>query len=480
MKKLKKYFACFALVFILCFCPVLTACSSSSSTGLTITNIEKTASNGLSDIYKIYYSDGSTYEFTIKNGSNGTDGQDGENLTIQEVYQEYVKRYGDISYADFLTKYLKVEVSDNSLVISRCLLSSLQIYSEFTVSSSFGYGPYQMTQKSISHSMGSAVIYKIDDDYTYILTNYHVVYSRSANSDSDGGIAYKIYGYLYGNESSPIDTGNTDEKGYQIYDYGQNGIAFEFVGGSIDYDIAVLKVETSKIKALNENVSAVECADEYHVGETAIAIGNPENEGISVSQGIVSVDNEFISLSIDGTSRSYRSVRIDTAIYSGSSGGGLFNAKGELIGITNAGDNSDQNINYAIPISIVKNVANNILENYDGQNSSTVKKITLGITISTSNTKYEYNQTLGYGKIVEDTIISEVTASSIASGLLLESGDKITSVYINDKKFDIDRYFDIGDTILQVKAGDLIKIAYERGSNTLETESYTVQASDLK
>ena len=40
-------------------------------------------------------------------------------------------------------------------------------------------------------------------------------------------------------------------------------------------------------------------ADGYSVGETAIAIGNSEGMGISVTKGIVSVDNEIIELDLE-------------------------------------------------------------------------------------------------------------------------------------------------------------------------------------
>ena len=37
---------------------------------------------------------------------------------------------------------------------------------------------------------------KVAQDYTYILTNYHVIFNKSANTDSPDGIAYNIYGYI--------------------------------------------------------------------------------------------------------------------------------------------------------------------------------------------------------------------------------------------------------------------------------------------
>ena len=206
------------------------------------------------------------------------------------------------------------------------------------------------------------------------MTNYHVIYDSKADADLNGGMtARQVYCYLYGSEDTPVqkETGRTDsngnpiyetdENGCIVYDYGDYGVKCDIVGGSIEKDLAVLRAKTSELKNINPDIKAVTLAEDYYVGETAIAIGNPENEGISVTKGVVSVDNEYITLSIDGTKRAYRSIRMDTALYGGNSGGGLFNAEGKLIGICNAGDSTDQNINYAIPLDIVKGTVGNIL-----------------------------------------------------------------------------------------------------------------------
>lgn len=454
-------------------CVSLTACTDT----ISIKSIEKTNTSGLVDTYTIYYSDGSTYEFEITNGSNGADGKDAKNVTIREIYDEYVKEYGDITFEDFVDKYIDYAVSDNALAINSALRSCLQVYSEFTVTESTGY-PFYTTNKGIERSGGSAVVYRMDDDYTYIITNYHVVYSSSANEDCEDGIAYKLIGYLYGSEGSVSMTKTKDDNGYTIYDYGDTAIPLEYVGGSINYDIAILRTQTSTITAINDGVVPVEFASEYHVGDTAIAIGNPEGYGISASEGIISVDNEFISLDIDGTARSYRSMRIDTAIYAGSSGGGLFNAKGELIGITNAGNNSDENINYAIPVNIVKPVVENIMRNYTGERT-TVHKILFGVTVTVDNTKYEYDTKTGYGKMTEDIIVKVVEPSSIASALGLQENDILTAIKVNDTTYTLNRYFELGDIALTIKAGDSLSISYTRGTDNLTTDIYHIKSADI-
>ena len=402
-----------------------------------VTKIELTGSAGQNDTYTITYSDGSTSTFVIRNGKDGQNGADGKDVSISDVYAQYIQEEGheDVTYSEFLREYLSLSQSDNSRVINSCLRSCLKVYTEFYVNSTKINNFWQQQQvKDVSVMCGSAVIYKIESDYCYVLTNYHVVYNANANSDNGSNIARKIVGYLYGSDGSPVDSGTT-ENGYKVYDYGDYAIEFEYVGGSVSYDIAMLKVPTATILAINPDATAVTLANDYYVGQTAIAIGNPENEGISATEGIVSVDNEYIALQIDNKVRSYRSIRIDTAIYGGSSGGGLFNAQGELIGITNAGNNQDQNINYAIPLQIVKNVAKKILDNYDGTNVANVTKPLLGITVSSVNSKYVYYSELGYGHIEEDIVITNVSENSIAEELGLQVDDQIKSLSINNNYY---------------------------------------------
>ena len=74
-------------------------------------------------------------------------------------------------------------------------------------------------------------------------------------------------------------------------------------------------------------------SDNLAVGEEVIAVGNPLGElGGTVTNGIVSaLDRE---ISVDGTTMNL--LQTNAAINPGNSGGGLFNMKGELVGIVNA------------------------------------------------------------------------------------------------------------------------------------------------
>ena len=482
---LKKYFALGTATSILALTIGLSSCSLIGVNGNAyVTSVEMTDTTDDKQIFTVYYSDGTSTEFSVGKGADGKDGKDGKDATVEEAYEKYVEEYGDISYADFLSKYLNISADGNAKAIAGCLQSSAKIYTEFkttTLTRTGGFfGGYQSTPSKSIYT-GSSVIYQVDADYTYLITNYHLVYDSNANDDNGSKIASAIYCYLYGSEGMPEATNQTDANNYPVYSYGEYAVACEYVGGSITSDIAVLRAKTDDLKAVNENIKAVTLADGYYVGETAIAVGNPEGEGISVTEGIVSVDNENITLAIDGTTRAYRSLRMDTAIYNGSSGGGLFNASGELIGITNAGDNTDQNINYAIPLPIVKGTVENIMYYYRDNDTSTngAYKITLGVNYTTKNSKYVYDASAGYGEVREDILVTNVTNNSIGEQLGLKTNDQLISFSVGDEEYDISRSFDVTDVLLNVRAGDKISFVIERDGERVTTSSYTVTKADL-
>lgn len=457
-----------------------------------IVSIEQTATDGLQDIYTITYSDGTTSTFTV---TNGEDGKDGEDASIEDIYEQYKLTTGneDMTFEDFLSQYLSYGGSSSTLAIQKNLSSVMKIYTEFVVSEYFSLRP-GMTQTVSDTALytGSAVIYDMDrseDGYTYIVTNYHVVYLEDANATYNGGTktARKIYGYMYGSEDEPAtaidETTNTsekDENGYTVYDYGEYAIPLEYIGGSVTADIAVLRTKTSDILAISPDATDVTLADGYHVGEAAIAIGNPESLGISVTEGIISVIDDYISLNIDGTARSYRSIRIDTALYSGNSGGGLFNADGELIGITNAGNTSDENINYAVPLEIVTGTADNIIYRYEqGDDAGCAYKIVCGITVDTKNSCYVYDSSTGYGKIYEDVVIKTVESGSVAEAAGLVSGDILEAIVVNGEEREIARSYDISDIILTLRDGDEIGFIVTRGGERVQSSSRTLTAADF-
>ena len=97
------------------------------------------------------------------------------------------------------------------------------------------------------------------------------------------------------------------------------------------------------------------------IGEEVYAVGAPQGLDLSLTRGIVSqLRNVF-------GPDSPPLIQTDAAISPGSSGGGLFNGKGELIGITTfkySGDSSE-GISFALPTEWVRDLAAESLEKVD-------------------------------------------------------------------------------------------------------------------
>ena len=174
-------------------------------------------------------------------------------------------------------------------------------------------------------------------------------------------------------------------------------------------------------------------------------------------------------------------LRIDTAIYSGNSGGGLFDLNGQLIGITNGGNEVDQNINYAIPVQVVRGSVENILFHANDGDDKTNGLLTptLGITVTSQNSRYIYDAAAGSGKLYEDIVVSEVASGSIASDVGIRTGDLVRALFINGQEYDVARSYDIGDLRLILRPGDTISFMVEREGEQLSTGSYTINSDDF-
>ena len=77
------------------------------------------------------------------------------------------------------------------------------------------------------------------------------------------------------------------------------------------------------------------------VGEDVAAIGNPKGLDTSLSRGIIAQKRQK-------SGRAY--LQTDAALSSGSSGGGLFDAAGNLVGITTFTVAAGENLNFAIAV----------------------------------------------------------------------------------------------------------------------------------
>jgi S1-C subfamily serine protease len=91
-------------------------------------------------------------------------------------------------------------------------------------------------------------------------------------------------------------------------------------------------------------------SDRLAVGQKVFALGNPLGLERTLSDGLIS------GLHRSAASRALLMIQTSAPISPGSSGGGLFDAQGRLIGITTAQTREGQNLNFAIPINWLRDL----------------------------------------------------------------------------------------------------------------------------
>ena len=406
----------------------------------------------------------SAYDIAVQNGFTGTeqewlaslqgaDGKDAPAITVRDLYDAAIADGSfNGTFNEFLMQYLTLDVPTNNNVetLANNLMSTVSIYTSFEVKNEDNTAN---KGTKIVCSAGSGVIIDLDkkNGNAIVITNYHVVYDYEALSST--GISDNIYLYLYGALNGFDTSIGKDESG--------DGIKAQYVGGSMDYDIAVLRISGSEVL---KNSLATEArfgnSNATAVGEKVFAIGNAQGLGIAISQGVLSVDSEYISMdALDGSDRSvsYRVMRTDAAINGGNSGGPLFNSNGEIIGIVNAKSVAEgiENTGFALPAAQVQGVVENIL-NHQGS----VKRATLGVMVHVVASSAVMNAD-GTVSICQTLKIGEVELLSAAFNKL-ETDDILQTATLNGVTYSLTRLFHLGDILLKVKQGDTLVISVLR------------------
>lgn len=259
---------------------------------------------------------------------------------------------------------------------------------------------------------GSGIIYKIDGDKVYIITNNHVI---------------------------------EDAQYVTISVTGEEQVEASLIGTDPSSDLAVLSVSQSAMKKAGiENVTVAQFADsdQVEVGDFVFPIGNALGRGKTMTQGMISAQNKQIN--IDG--KNLTVLQTDAAINPGNSGGALMNTDGEVVGINTAKLSSSaiEGIGYAIPSNIATDIADQII------NNGYVARPYLGIMGKTITENVKY----AYGLNTDGVIVVEVEEDSNADKAGLQAGDIITSFNGQDIK-SVD---DLSTAISGCKANDTVSV----------------------
>lgn len=274
-------------------------------------------------------------------------------------------------------------------------------------------------QLQLVQGAGSGVIVREDG---YIATNYHVI--QGAN---------KVEVTLHNGET----------------------YSARIIGSDPANDIAVIKIEADGLATVTVGDSST-----VDVGDLAVAIGNPLGQlGGTATTGIISALDR--TLDVEGTTLTL--LQTDAAINGGNSGGGLFNSKGELIGIveSKASAVGVEGLAFALPINNVSGIINDMIEN-GGNTQAAESTPAVGIVISeVSEDNAQY-----YGLESAGVYIAQVTGENAMKAGFQEM-DRIVS--FNGQEIRTSNEFIT--LVRKCKVGDTVSVVVSRNGQQIEIKT---------
>ncbi|MGC3944903.1 MAG: trypsin-like peptidase domain-containing protein [Chryseolinea sp.] len=276
----------------------------------------------------------------------------------------------------------------------------------------FSSNPLELYLESPARSSGSGVI--ISDD-GYIVTNNHVV-----------------------EDASNIEVVMSDNQRFFA----------KLIGTDPSTDLALLKIRATNLPFIRYGDS-----DKITPGEWVLAVGNPFDLNSTVTAGIVSAKARNIKILEDKNHLEVEAfIQTDAAVNPGNSGGALVNLKGELIGINSAiatSSGSFQGYSFAIPVSLVKKVMDDLLE------FGVVQRGLLGIQIVNVSAAIAENFNLD---VNQGVYVDHVNKESAAEKAGLQSGDVIVAI----EGYAIRTVSELQERVARHRPGKEIQVTYLR------------------
>jgi len=216
----------------------------------------------------------------------------------QKKFMELIKEIAiEKSSLEEQIKNIKLSNKDSSAIIEETIKSVVAVFTDYSAGSGF-------------------FIYRTEN-YSLIITNYHVV---------------------------------EDARNIKILTYENNIIQGDIIATSRIKDLAVI--------AVPGEYPILELADsnKLQVGNKVIAIGNPFGLSFTVTEGIIS------GLNREGLNGIKEYIQTDVSLNPGNSGGPLINLEGKVVGLNNFKIKGAENIGFALQSNSIKEFINSVIE----------------------------------------------------------------------------------------------------------------------
>ncbi len=268
-------------------------------------------------------------------------------------------------------------------VVTIGINTTVQTNDTFQINPFDPFQPFQQVpgqQQQVKQNIGSGFIVSSDG---LIITNKHVV--------SDTTATYQVL--------------TNDSKKYDVQKIYRDPLN----------DLAILKINATGLKPLSLGDSS-----HLKLGQTVIAIGTPLGEFTNtVTSGIISGLGRGITAGspLEGYVEKLDNViQTDAAISPGNSGGPLLDSAGQVIGINTAIAQGGQNIGFAIPVNVIKQLLTTF-----NKNGGSFMRPYIGVRY-----KMIDKQTAILNSVVQGAYVVQVVQGSPADKAGLQQDDIIT------------------------------------------------------
>lgn len=335
----------------------------------------------------------------------------------------------------------------------------------------------EATTKPVSVTeAGGATIGGVSDVSGIVEAVMPSVVSITSTASVEG---YSIFGQKYSQEIASAGTGfivgeNENELLLATNNHvveGATGIQVTFndestaeavvKGTDSQADLAVVAVKKKDLSSETKeaiNVAVLGDSDNVKVGQIAIAIGNAQGMGQSVTVGYISAKNRELDMSGAGSGSTGKMnfIQTDAAINGGNSGGPLIDINGNVVGINSAkiSDTQVEGMCFAIPISTAIPIINELMNR---ETISEAEKGYLGVSLQNidSDAVEMYN-------VPNGVYVQQVIKGGAADKAGIKEGDIIAEV----NGTEVSSSSAVTEKVTSYKAGTEIKLVIYRKSET--------------